>query len=183
MNASVTAVVLAIVGVIGTLLAPIVSQRLSAQARREEFDLQRLQRQEEYDRGQQEKVLANKRSCYVTMISATRRYRLELMNYLYAVNEDSVDSGARGRLEEARLGFNTSLAETQLTGIAPVLEALEPITKRMSECYMATKTLERHSSKSNSSFEEIKSSLLKLWDEWPRLYAAMRDDLGVKDGA
>ena len=123
MNASVTAVIIAIVGVIGTLLAPIVSQRLSARARREEFDLQRLQQQEEYYRGQQEKVLANKRSCYITMISATRRYRLELMNYLYAVNENTVDSEAKSRLEEARLAVNTSLAECPFTGCRELASA------------------------------------------------------------
>lgn len=182
MNAGITALIIAIVGVIGTLVAPIVSQRLSAHARREEFDIQRSHRQDEYVREQQEKVLANKRSCYVTMISAARRYRLELMSYLHAVNQGSVDNNARDRLEEARLVFNTSLAETQLTGTASVIEALEPIRKGMSVSYADIKNIEeQHAPESNSSFNEIRVFLLKLWDEWPQLYTAMREDLGVKD--
>jgi hypothetical protein len=181
MNATITALLIAIVGVIGTLLAPIVSQRLSARARREDFEMQRSQRQDEHYHEQQEKILANKRTCYITMISAARRYRLELMSYLYAVNRGTVDDGARDRLEEARLAFNTALAETQLTATTPVLEALEPISKGMRESYTATKNLEQGASGLDSSFEEIRTFLLKLWDVWPRLHEAMRDDLGVKD--
>jgi hypothetical protein len=170
MNASITALIIAIVGVLGTLVAPIVSQRLSAGVRREEFERQRSQRKDEYGREQQEKVLAIKRSCYVTVISAARRYRLELMGYLHAVNHGSVDDNARDRLEEARLVFNTSLAETQLTGTASVLEALEPIRKGMSVSYVDIKNIEeQRETESNRSFDEIRIFLLELWDEWKPL--------------
>lgn len=181
MNAAVTALIVAIVGVTGTLLAPIVSQRLSARARREEFELQRVQRQDEYKREQQEKTLSAKRACYITVISAGRRYRLELMRYLYAVNERTVGDDARERLEEARFAFNTSLAETELTAAGPVLEALDPIRKGLSESYAAIMNLEQGAQQFNGSFEEIRAVLLKLWDAWPPAHAAMRDDLGVKD--
>jgi hypothetical protein len=181
MNAAVTALVVAIVGVIGTLLAPIVSQRLSARARREEFEQQRTQRQDEYERQQRERELTIKRTCYITVISGARRYRLELMRYLYAIKEDTVDDGARDRLEEARLAFNTSLAETELTAAGPVLEALDPIRRGMSDSYTAIKDLEQDTPRSNGTFEEIRTFLLKLWDAWPPAHAAMRADLGVKD--
>jgi hypothetical protein len=51
----------------------------------------------------------------------------------------------------------------------------------MRESYTATKNLEQGASGLDSSFEEIRTFLLKLWDVWPRLHEAMRDDLGVKD--
>jgi type II secretory pathway pseudopilin PulG len=181
MNASITALTIAIVGVMGTLLAPIVTQRLSARARREEFEQQRSQRREEYRRDQQEKVLINKRNCYVTMISTARHYRLELMSYLYAVKQGAVDNSAKDRLQNARLAFATSLAETQLTGTRSVLKALEPIRKGMSESYTATKGLEEARQESDGSFDEIRAFLLKLWEEWPPAYTAMRKDLGVED--
>jgi len=182
MNAGTTALIISIVGVIGTLLASIVTQRLSAVARREELKQQRLLGQDEYEREQRDKVLANKRTCYVAMISTTRRYRLELMSYLYGIKQGAVDNEAETRLQDARLAFAMSLAETQLTGTIPVLEALEPIRKGMAHGYAETKELEQGPSpESNSSFEEIRTFLLKLWDEWPTAYAAMRSDLGVED--
>lgn len=100
MNAAITALIVAIVGVLGTLLAPIVSQRLSARARREEFEMQRTQQLDEYRRQQEEKVLMAKRACYITVISSARRYRLELMRYLFAVKEGAVDDTAGSRLEK-----------------------------------------------------------------------------------
>jgi hypothetical protein len=181
MNTNTSALIIAIVGVIGTLAASIVSQVLSARARGRELELQRLQRHDEYDREQRQSVLANKRSCYITMISATRRYRLELMSYLYAIHRQTVDKGATDRLEEARLAFNTSLAETQLTGTLPVVEALEPIRVGLAESYTAIRDFEQEAPESDGKFEEIRAQLFKLWDQWPGLHTTMRHDLGVGD--
>jgi hypothetical protein len=181
MDASATALIVAIVGVIGTLVAPIVSQRLSALSRREEFEQQRIQRHDEYEHQRQEKELAIRRACYIAVIAGARRYRLELMRYLHSVNEDAVDDAGRERLEEARLAFNAGLAEMQLTASGPVLEALGPIRQGMSGGYTAIKDLERGEPEPEGSFEEIKAFLLELWDAWPPAHAAMRADLGVTD--
>src|SRR5689334_2662310 len=124
MDASVTALVIAIVGVIGTLSASIATQIMSAKARGDEFSLQRSHRQEDYAREQAEAVLAQKRSCYVSMMSSSRRYRVELMNYLFAIKRGSVVNEASMRLEDARLAFSVSFAEAQLTGSLPVREAV-----------------------------------------------------------
>jgi hypothetical protein len=184
MSTSVSALIIAIVGVVGTLTASMVSQILSARTRREELELQHLHRHDEYDREQQQNTLTNKRNCYIALLSESRRYRLELMKYLYAINERTVDKDATERLEEARLAFNISISETQLTGALTVLDSLDPIRDALSQYYTAIRNLEREELEStalNSSFEEIKTNLLKLWDEWPRLRAMMRNDLGVKD--
>jgi hypothetical protein len=181
MDANTIALIVAIVGVIGTLTASIISQVLSARSRRQELEVQRLQRDDEYEREQQQNVLANKRNCYITLISAARRYRLELMSYLYATNRRSINKDAADSLDEARLAFNVSISETQLTGTKSVLEALEPIRRGLAESYGAIRDLEQEAPESDESFDEIRTSLSKLWDEWPRLHAAMRKDLGVKD--
>jgi hypothetical protein len=182
MIASSTALVIAIVGVCGTLFAPIVSQTLSVRARREEFKLQSSQRQEEHEREHQKELLANKRGCYLLTMSTARRYRQELMNHLYAVNKGQALEASSEQLEEARLTFNASLAELQLTGVKIVLQALEPIRTRLSKSYESIKNLEEHRPKPGESFDELKESLLFLWvDEWPAMLEAMRIDLDVED--
>jgi len=79
MSNGVSAIVIAVVGVLGTLAGAIVSQVLSARARRADFEMQREQRKEEYVQERQKTDLANKRSCYITMMASSRRYRIELM--------------------------------------------------------------------------------------------------------
>ena len=70
------ALVIAIVGVIGTLTSPIIAQRLAMQAKREEFKRER-----------EREIYKDKRSSYVTVTSSQHLARPE-----YAL----VSPGARG---------------------------------------------------------------------------------------
>lgn len=63
-------------------------------------------------------ALSEKRSCYIVMTAMSRRYRVELMNYLHAVKRGAVDRDIRESLEEARRGYIASFAETQMTANA-----------------------------------------------------------------
>jgi hypothetical protein len=181
MDATTTALIIAIVGVAGTLLAPIVSQRLSAHAKREEFELQRLQRQEEYDRERGERTLIHKRDSYISITSSSRRYRVELMNYLFAIKRGLVSNELNVRLEDARVAFSVSFAETQLIGALPVLVAVTPIRDGLSDAYRAIRKLETETSRKDKDFDEIEVFLLDLWGKWPPLHTAMRTDLGTED--
>ena len=71
MNSNISALIIAIVGVIGTLSASIISQRLSARARREELEIQRLQQRDEYEREQARSLLETQRQITVDFILAT----------------------------------------------------------------------------------------------------------------
>lgn len=183
MTASSTALVIAIVGVCGTLFAPIVSQTLSKRARRDEFELQREQRTEEYARDHRKESLAEKRNCYLSAMLTARRYRQELMNHLYMVNRERSGVSSE-QLEDARQAYNSSIAELQLTGTKPVIDAMEPIRARLAHCYEGIKNLEESRPEPGPPFDELKKSLLMIWDdEWPSVITAMRADLGINDQA
>jgi type II secretory pathway pseudopilin PulG len=182
MDSTTTALGIAIVGVLGTLLAPIVSQALSTKARREEFQQQRAVQLEEYDRQQSEKAAEAKRSCYLRLFIASRHYRVVLINYLHTVNREGVDESARSRLEEARRGFLASISETQLTGSLLVIEALGPLRAANTKAYSAIKDLEEGHPQQGFSFEEIRGFLLTAWDEeWSQIVRTVRADLGFVD--
>jgi hypothetical protein len=181
MDASTTALIIAIVGVAGTLSASVVSQILSARVRREELALQRSHHQDDYARERLEAVVTQKRDCYISITSSSRRYRVELMNCLFAIKKGPVDSETNARLEDARIAFSVSFAEAQLTGSLPVLEAITSLRNGLREGYRAIRELESEPSRSDSSFAEVQKFLLDLWDSWPPLHAAMRRDLGVID--
>jgi hypothetical protein len=181
-SATATAVGIAIVGVLGTLLAPIVSQRLATRARREEFDQQRIVQMEEYTRQQSEQVVATKRRCYLALFIACRHYRVELMNYLYAVKRKEVNEPTLSRLEEARLAFMASISETQLIASLTVMATIDPIRHANSRTFGAIKNLEEGHPEPDGSFEEIRAFIYTIWDtEWPRVVKAVRADLGVAD--
>lgn len=183
MSASTTALVIAIVGVCGTLFAPIVSQTLSRRGRREEFELQRKQRAEEYERDYRKESLADKRNCYLSAMLTARRYRQELMNHLYVVSSERATVSSE-QLEDARHAYNSSFAELQLTGTKPVIDAMEPVRVRFSRSYEGIKNLEEARPEPGQSFDELKKSLLMVWDdEWPAVITAMRADLGINDEA
>src|SRR5271170_5272293 len=181
MDATTTALIIAIVGVAGTLSASVTSQILSARVRREEISLQRSHRQEDYDRERLETVLTQKRDCYISITSSSRRYRVELMNYLFAIKGGSTDSETNARLEDARIAFSVSFAEAQLTGSLPVLETITSLRNGLRDGYRAIRELESEPSRSDGSFTEVQKFLLELWDSWPPLHDAMRTDLGVID--
>lgn len=182
MSASLTALIIAAVGVIGTLVSPIVSQRLSAMARREEFELQRSQRKEEHDRDREKDALDNKRRCYISCTSAARLYRVELMNYLFAVKRDRANDEADVKLMEARSAFSASFSEVQLTGVAAVRDAVMSLRDGLSQAYQAIRRLEDDMPKRDESFKEIDDSLISLWKfEFAAMHEAMRADLGISD--
>lgn len=181
MTSSTSTIVIAAVGVLGTLAGTIVSQLLSAHAKRADFEMQRLQRQEEYAHQKQETELANKRSCYIAMMASSRQYRMELINYLYMVKRQTVDSAARSDLENARRSGLASIGEVQLVATLKVLATIDPVNSGLARAYRAIKHLEGGEPEPDGSFEEINQFLTELFGKWSYMRQAMRQDLGIKD--
>lgn len=67
MSDEVNALIIAAVGVLGTLSASIVTQILSARTQLRTFEMQGSSRKEEYYREQEQAILSIKRSCYIAM--------------------------------------------------------------------------------------------------------------------
>lgn len=181
MSADTSAIAIAAVGVLGTLVAPIVSQRLSTRARREDFEMQKSQREEDYVREKRDAELASKRSCYIALTAASRRYRVELVNYLYGVKRGAVSEESRIDLEGARRAFIASVAEAQMVATVKVLSTLGPVNDGLSRAYGMIKDLQNGEQDEDGSFEDILQFLTKQWDQWDGLSDAMRNDLGVED--
>lgn len=177
MNNSTGAIIIAIVGVLGTLGAAVTSQLLSARARREDLKIQ----QEDYIHHRQEAELANKRSSYIAIIASSRTYRAELKDYLYMVKHKTVDSTARSDLHEARRVWLANFSEVQIVATVKVLSKIEPVNAGLADAYRATKRLEAGEPGSDQSFEEIDRYLTGLWDHWGNMREAVRLDLGVAD--
>lgn len=140
---------MALVGVTGTLLAPVLSQRVVARIQSQQFERQERLAEAQWRRERQVAELDKRRECYVTANSGYRRYRLELMNFLWLIHKGEVTAQGRADLEEARGAMHVSFAEARMVA--------HP----------------------EGSFEELLAALPALGERWTQMRAAMRADLGV----
>jgi hypothetical protein len=179
MSADVTAFAIAALGLTGTVCSPIVTQRLALTARRAEYDRDRQVRDEERqaEEGRHDQEL--RREAYVRLNATARAYRLELMSFLFAIHRQKIVNEDQAVLREVRQEYALSVAEVQLIGSQAVLTALDPVHDGLSHAYGCIRQLEHGTPVEGGSFDELVQFLRALWDQWPALHHAMRDELGI----
>jgi hypothetical protein len=168
MSSDIVAITIASVGVLGTLAGAAVNQLLSTRARRDDFALQKRQRQEDF-----------KLSCYIAMSTSSRSYRIELMNYLDKLNQQTADDAARNVMEDARRACLDSLGQVEFVATPKVRSTIDPVNDGLSAAYRATNNLEKGAPQPGGSFEEIEQSLKELQGQWDPMHEAMRQDLDM----
>ncbi|MGI5197970.1 hypothetical protein ACQEVY_30795 [Streptomyces sp. CA-288835] len=179
MDNGLTALIAALVGVTGTLVAPIFSQRIVTRVQERQFERQQQAVQAQWMRDREEARLSERRACYVATNTAYRRYRIQLMNYLWDVHQGTVTTAARDELEAARHAHHAAFAEAQLIASSVVLAELDAVAKELGETYRRVKRLEEGNPV--RSFEEIEQDLQDLWERWKQMRSMMRTCLGVED--
>jgi hypothetical protein len=164
-------------GAVAVNVACYLTRLSGAPSQKDQFERQQQEigAQQEWQRRQTE--LTDKRACYVTTNAAYRRYRIELMNFLYCIKRGELNEIARGDLENARNGQDTTFAEAQMTASSAVLRELGALDRELSQAYRKIKNLEEGAPQPGGSFEEIHAELIELWDHWKQLRTEMRRDL------
>lgn len=173
----------AVVGVTGTLIASVLSQRLTARVQSEQFARQQQVAEAQWLREQQVAELTRRREGYKNVNAAFRRYRTHLMNFLWTVHKGAVTAEARELVEEARRDHHSVFAEAQMVASSEVLAELNDMTKVLSETYRRIMCLEEGNPDPNGSFDEIRTDFVQLWDQWEKMLGAMRADLGAGSNA
>ncbi|MFJ7259575.1 hypothetical protein ACIQV2_05310 [Streptomyces globosus] len=111
--------------------------------------------------------------------ASLRRYRTHLLNFLWTVHKGAVTPDARELVEEARRDHHSVFAEAQMIASPGVLAELDEMTKTLSEVYRRTMCLEEGNPDPDGSFDEIRADFVRLWEQWERMRATMRADLGL----
>ncbi|WP_328298703.1 hypothetical protein OG389_13410 [Streptomyces sp. NBC_00435] len=169
----------AVVGVAGTLLATVLSQRMLARVQAAQFDREQRGAHARWLREQEVAELDRRRVCYAAANTAYRRYRIALMYFLWLVHKAQVTPQERAAVEEARNAHHAAFAEAQMIASAAVLAELDLMTVALSEAYRRTMRLEEGDPAPGGSFEEIHAELLRLTEGWTGMRGVMRADLGV----
>ncbi|WP_225799636.1 hypothetical protein [Streptomyces sp. NK15101] len=193
MGGSLTALLIAVVGVAGTLGAAVLTQNradrtkrmellAAAEQRREERDHAEALRLAELERQRQSESLERRRACYITLNTASRQYVTAMTNHLHALRrgEDAVTS--LEKLEAARAAYRDSYAESQMIVPDPVARASSAAKTRLNDAYRALKEYAGEPVTYAGELAAMDDELHQ--DVWPCLGAmkrAMRTDLGIGD--
>ncbi|MFC9397172.1 hypothetical protein ACFTWS_28995 [Streptomyces sp. NPDC057027] len=193
MDASWTALLIALVGVAGTLGAALLTQSRADRTKRMELQAAAEQRREErahaaellrveQARQAQQESLERRRTCYITLNTAARQYVTSMTNHVHALlrGEDVVTS--LEKLETARLTYRDSHSESQMIVPDAVARTAGEAKRRLNATYGK---LRDYATDPSTYAEELAAMEARLHEEvWPYLRAmkrSMRTDLGVDD--
>ena len=101
MSVNFTTLAVAIVGVLGTLIAPVLTQRLVVRARQQELDVQHQRELEARVEDRQRTALQDRLNAYVALNAAFRVYRRTMRNHVFEGTDKTLSE-----LEQARQVFD-----------------------------------------------------------------------------
>lgn len=142
MSADVTTVVVAVLGVVGTLSSPLLTQWVGNRAKRQEFELEAQRRQEDRHEDRRRSVLQERRAIYAQLNTAARQYEQAVYEYLRVISEVAPTSEQRAELTEARESFRELYSDAQMIIPDKVLAAAMEVSAGLGEAYGKARRLE-----------------------------------------
>jgi hypothetical protein len=188
MNANLTTVLVAVLGVVGTLSSPLLAQQVAARVKQQEFDLRRQERLEERADAQQREAFEERRAMYARLNTAARGYTQQLRTYLRMLQDDVLTAGERDRLEMARKTYRDLYSDAQMILPDRVLKAAASVNTSLGDAYGMIKRLEAarlQAGTADAAADAVERARelcnVTLYDLIDSLRQLMREDLGVSD--
>ncbi|MFF0169923.1 hypothetical protein [Streptomyces prasinus] len=186
--------VVAVVGVVGTLGAALLTQNRADRTKRLELQAAAEQRQEErrhaetllqteQAQARRRENLEMRRRCYIGLNTASRQFLTAMTNYLHALRhgvDEDVDASL-AQLETSRAAYRDSYSEAQMIVPRPVLDASGVAKTRLNTAYGKIKQLGPSLSGRVAELQALEDELhQKVWPYVGEQKGAMRADLGVE---
>ncbi|CAM5234071.1 hypothetical protein STENM36S_07555 [Streptomyces tendae] len=190
------ALAVAVVGVIGTLGAALLTQSRADRLKRHELDM--TARQQREDRAHAEEVRRQearstarrelidlRRTCYIALNTTARQYQTAQINLVHALRarDESEISVCVGQLEERRLALRDSYAEAQMIVPAAVLSDARAANQQLNSTYGLLKRLVAGGRPGDEALDALEIETEMSWALLSDLRAAMRHDLGVDEAS
>jgi type II secretory pathway pseudopilin PulG len=188
MSAEVTTLVVAVIGVAGTLLAPIFTHRMATRAKQLELGAAHQQRREERDEARHQQALADRQSMYASLNTAAQQYDQQLRACVRELADGGLGKEARAALEEERQAYRILYSRAQMVLSDKVMMEAEKVTQALGDAYGVVKRLDGRVTKAArltaadgkaetiESARELSRAVCPLIDDMRQL---MREDLGV----
>ncbi|CAM5671078.1 hypothetical protein [Streptomyces atroolivaceus] len=191
-----SALAVAIVGVVGTLGAALLTQRRADRLKRHELEV--TTRQQREDRAHAEQVRQQearistrreltdlRRACYISLNTAARQYQTAQINVMHALRarDDAETRTCAEQLEERRLAYRGSYAEAQMIVPAAVLRDTRAANEQLNSAYGLLKKMLAGSHPDGGELSRLEVETEMSWALLSDLRAAMRSDLGVDEAS
>ncbi len=170
MSAVTAAMIAAVVGVLGTLLSPLVTTWATKRQRVEESRLEEKRR-----------LFEDRRTAYTAMNRASRHFHTLLKDALHRLRDGVYSDDDRNQVEQARRDHRDRYAEAQMIVPETVLRVSRDVNTVLAAADAAAKRIDRGLARPD---ENATQALIDLKAAEPALTAMrriMREDLGVND--
>lgn len=134
MSGAAVSVIVAIVGVGGTLASAVITQVLAQRAESRRSDREERVRIAEQRASEDQRKIDQLRSCYVQLNAHDRYYRDAMLAYAYALKSGSADAEA-AEVNSARRAQRDTRAEAQLVASDAVLELESRVNAHLTTAY------------------------------------------------
>ncbi|MFE9632006.1 hypothetical protein [Streptomyces sp. NPDC006463] len=168
----VTAPLVAVVGVVGTLLSALLTQRAADRSRQRE----RQRAEEVWERRSEAQELW---SCYVALNTSGRHYLAALTDQLHALGDAAQAPHVRQRLTGARDHHREVYAEAQMRLPELVLDHASAVSHGLGAVYGMVRRLDDGVPRPGDSPAAAHEGIEALWARLREMRREMRADLGV----
>ncbi len=179
MNSSISQIVIAVLGIGGTLAAAVITQRGADRARARELEHTRQLQQDEREYATRQAQLEARRTCYATLSAGTREVANVMTKVLHALERGEVTEELRSDLERARLEHRLRHAEAQMVLPDTIAGAASAANRHLGDLYGLLMRLDGGTARQGESLQTAWESMDKLWDPLWNMRHLMRVDLGV----
>ncbi|MFE3886291.1 hypothetical protein ACFXPQ_25835 [Streptomyces lydicus] len=170
MGATTAAMITAIVGVLGTLLAPLVAIGATKRQRAQELRTEESRR-----------LFEERRAAYTAMNRASRHFHTMLKDALHRLRDGVYTDDDRAQVEEARRDYRDRYAEAQMIVPQAVLTASRELNVVLAGIDATAKRIDRGLSREGESADQALLGLKAAEPALTTMRRIMREDLGVAD--
>ncbi|QCD55978.1 hypothetical protein [Streptomyces hawaiiensis] len=179
MSPSTSALVIAFVGIIGTLASALLTQRSANNNKLREIERADQQRREERAYETEQATIEIRRACYVALNIAARLYQTALTNYLVAIRSGAVTDEIRTDVDEMRRDHRARHAEAQMLVPDAVLVAAGTVNSHLSNLYGILRRIDIGEPEQGETVELAAEMRRGTWENLSEMRTVMRRDLGI----
>lgn len=181
MSNTVVPLVIAFLGIVGTLVSGLMTQRLAEKVKARELDRSERQRADERQYETKRVTEEALRACYVMLTTASLDYHSELNNFWYALRDDSVTDDQRSRLDDARREHRARYSDAEMRVPDDVLTTVDEVYRGLNRMYGVLKRLDAGipPHREGESLEQVHTQIVAFWDQLSEMRRIMRWSIGV----
>ncbi|MGW2722659.1 hypothetical protein [Streptomyces sp. NPDC001492] len=179
MDSAISQIVIAVIGVGGTLAAAVITQRGADRARARELEHTRQLQEDEREYATRQAQFEARRTCYATLSAGSRDLANVMTQVIHALERGEVTKELRSDLDRARRDHRLRHAEAQMVLPDGVAEEASTANRHLGELYGLLMRLDGGTAREGESLDTARESFDKLWDPLWRMRHVMRIDLGI----